>query len=102
MQKKTGIRKPERLIEIFIQPFTRVKHLQDAKLYSENTARNYLNRLAELGVLEKKNYEGSHYYLNLELYSICQNKTSCTGKLAIVLTEIRGLFEKLVVSIEKN
>ena len=69
--KKTGIRKPERLIEmLFFQPFTRVKHLQDAKLYSENTARNYLNRLTELGVLEKKNYEGSHYYLNLELYNI--------------------------------
>ncbi len=31
---------------------------------------DYLNRLTEIGVLEKKVIEGSHYYLNLELYRI--------------------------------
>ncbi len=71
INKKTGIRKPEQLIEhLFFQPYTKVKHLQDAKLYAEGTARDYLNRLTNLGVLEKKTIEGSHYYLNHELYRI--------------------------------
>lgn len=60
-----------KLIEtIFTQPYTKVKHLVDAKIYSENTARNYLNQLSEMSILEKKEIEGHHYYLNLELYRI--------------------------------
>jgi len=55
---------------LFTQPFTKVKHLVDAKLYAENTAREYLNKLCDLRVLEKKEMEGHHYYLNLELYRI--------------------------------
>jgi len=55
---------------LFTQPFTKVKHLVEAGLYSENTAREYLNKLCELQVLEKKEIEGHHYYLNLELYRI--------------------------------
>lgn len=65
------IRKPDELVEmIFTQPFTKVKHLQEAKIYSETTARDYLNQLCEMRVLEKKTIEGHHYYLNLELYRI--------------------------------
>ena len=65
------IRKPEELVEmIFTQPFTKVKHLQQAKIFSEATARDYLNQLCKLHVLEKKTMEGHHYYLNLELYRI--------------------------------
>lgn len=65
------IRRPEQLIQlIFTQPYTKVKHLTDKGLYAENTARNYLNKLTELGVLEKKTIQGHHYYLNLELYAI--------------------------------
>ena len=55
---------------LFTQPYIKVKHLTDAKLYSEVTARDYLNKLAEIRVLEKKNIEGRHYYLNQELYRI--------------------------------
>jgi len=64
-------RNPEGLIEfLFTQPFTKVKHLVDSGLYAENTARDYLNKLCELQVMEKKEIEGHHYYLNLELYRI--------------------------------
>jgi len=70
-KKDNKLRKPDDLIEfLFNQPFTKVKHLVDAKLYAENTARNYLNKLCEFRVLEKKEIEGHHYYLNLELYRI--------------------------------
>jgi Fic family protein len=66
-----SIRKPDELVDmIFIQPFTKVKHLHKAKIYSEATARDYLNKLCELQVLEKRTMEGHHYYLNLELYKI--------------------------------
>jgi len=65
------IRNPEDLINaLFTQPFTKVKHLVDSGIYAENTARDYLNRLCDIHVVEKKEIEGRHYYLNLELYRI--------------------------------
>ena len=64
-------RDPENLVKfIFTQPYTKVKHFTDVGAYAENTARDYLNRLCEMQVLEKKDIEGHHYYLNLELYRI--------------------------------
>ncbi|MGF7079038.1 Fic family protein [Mucilaginibacter sp. UYCu711] len=69
--KHKEIRRPEQLIQlIFTQPFTKVKHLEDAGLYAEKTARNYLNKLSDMGILERRSIEGGHYYLNLELYRI--------------------------------
>jgi Fic family protein len=69
--KNKEIRRPEILTEsIFIQPYTRVKHLTEKKSYAENTARLYLNKLSEMGVLEKRAIQGHHYYLNLELVKI--------------------------------
>ncbi|MCK5632320.1 Fic family protein [bacterium] len=64
-------RNPEGFIEfLFSQPFTKVKQLADSGIYAENTARDYLNKLCDLQVLEKKEIGGHHYYLNLELYRI--------------------------------
>jgi len=66
-----NIRNPEKLVEmIFTQPFTKVIHLQNERVYAENTARAYLNRLCDINVLEKRTIDGHHYYLNLELYRI--------------------------------
>ncbi len=71
IEAETKIRKPELLVQmIFTQPLTKVSHLTDAKMYAENTARNYLNELVDLGILEKRTISGHHYYLNLELYRI--------------------------------
>ncbi|MES2388743.1 MAG: Fic family protein [Bacteroidota bacterium] len=65
------ISRPESLVNhIFTQPFTRVKHLTEQGIYAENTARNYLNRLCEMQILERRTIKGSHYYLNTELYRI--------------------------------
>lgn len=64
-------RNPELLIEfLFTQPFTKVKQLVNARIYAENTARDYLNKLCDMQIMEKKEIEGHHYYLNLELYRI--------------------------------
>ncbi|WP_420915590.1 Fic family protein [Algoriphagus confluentis] len=71
LEKETSIARPESLLEaIFTQPFTKVRHLVDKKRYAENTARQYLNQLVELGVCEKRRISGGDYYLNLELYRI--------------------------------
>jgi len=68
---ETTIDRPEQLVHLlFTQPFTKVKHLTEAWLYVENTARKYLNQLTDMGVLEKKTLAGHHYYLNLELNRI--------------------------------
>ncbi len=68
---KRKFRNSESLTEfLFTQPFTKIKHLVDAGIYAENTARDYLNKLCDMQVLEKKEIEGHHYYLNLELYRI--------------------------------
>lgn len=65
------IRKVDELTNmIFTQPLIKVKHLQEAKLYSESTARDYLNILNDLKIVEKKSIDGHHYYLNKELYRI--------------------------------
>lgn len=74
IEKDTNIRRLDQLIQqIFTQPFTKVKHLTETKIFAENTARNYLNILTDMGVLEKKTIHGHHYYLNLELYRILSN-----------------------------
>jgi Fic family protein len=71
LSKETKIKKTELLAsQLFVQPYIKVKHLVDAGLYAENTARDYLNKLCDLGVLDKKEIEGKHYYLNLELHRI--------------------------------
>lgn len=71
MQEKTSIRRPEQLAEaIFSQPYIKVNHLVDNGIYAENTARNYLNELAEIKVLQKRQLKGRHYYVNLELEGI--------------------------------
>ncbi|MDZ7716176.1 MAG: Fic family protein [Balneolaceae bacterium] len=71
VQEQTTFQRPDQLVNaIFTQPFTKVNHLTDAGLYAENTARNYLNELAEMGVLEKRQIKGRHYYQNRELEQI--------------------------------
>lgn len=71
IEKDSKMRKPEQLVDmLFTQPYIKVKHLTDAKVYSEVTSRDYLNKLAEMKVLEKKNIEGRHYYLNHQLFTI--------------------------------
>lgn len=71
IDEETKIRKADQLVQmIFIQPLTKVSHLTTAGIYSEVTARNYLNELCKLRILEKRTISGHHYYLNLELYRI--------------------------------
>ena len=49
------------------QPYN---HLTGRGIYAENTARNYLNELADLQILQKKEISGKHYYINPALVEI--------------------------------
>lgn len=71
VEAEKNFQRPDQLIDaVFTQPFTKVNHFTDAGIYAENTARSYLNELAEMGVLEKKEIKGRHYYQNRELEQI--------------------------------
>jgi Fic family protein len=71
LREQTDVRRPENLAEaIFTQPYIKVNHLTDRGIYAENTARNYLNELSELQILEKKEIKGKHYYINPALVEI--------------------------------
>lgn len=71
VKTEKNFQRPHQLIDaIFTQPYTKVRHLTDANIYAENTARSYLNELTEMGALEKKEIKGRHYYLNRELKQI--------------------------------
>ena len=71
VETEQNFQRPRQLIDaIFTQPFTKVSHLTEAGLYAENTARSYLNKLDEMGVLEKRQIKGRHYYQNRELEQI--------------------------------
>ncbi len=71
IRKETAFRKPEELVQaLFTQPFTKVNHLTEAGIYAENTARDYLTKMTELRLVEKRKISGKHYYLNTELKRI--------------------------------
>ncbi len=71
IEEETNIRRPDQLVQaIFTQPYTKVKHLVETGVYAENTARDYLNTLTKMNILDKRTLTGHHYYLNLELYRI--------------------------------
>jgi len=65
------LRNPEDLVTaLFTQPFTKVNQLVDSGIYTENTARDYLNRLCDIRVLEKKRNRGPSLLFESELYRI--------------------------------
>ena len=71
LREQTDVRRPGDLVDaIFTQPYVKVQHLVDRGIYAENTARSYLNKLADLQILEKREIRGRHYYINPALVEI--------------------------------
>ncbi len=65
--------RPEALSDmIFMQPYSKVKHFTDAKMYAENTARKYLEILEKkpYNILQKKRISGNDYFVNIDLVRI--------------------------------
>lgn len=55
---------------LFLFPYTRIQHLQDALHISRNTAASYLNQLASAGILQKTTLGRNVYFINKELFRI--------------------------------
>ena len=55
---------------LYLFPYTRIQHLQDALHISRNTATTYLNLLATEGILEKMMRGRNVYFINKELFRI--------------------------------
>lgn len=58
------------LNNLFKHPYTKIEFLQEDLGVSRITAANYLNRLAEDGLLEKKKLGTANYYINQPLYKL--------------------------------
>lgn len=58
---------------LFRHPYTKIEFvMQDLKVH-RNTARKYLNALADLGILTKAKIAQEHFYINAELFHLLQN-----------------------------
>ena len=55
---------------LYLFPYTRIQHLQDHLHISRNTATSYLNKLADLGILQKMTRGKNVYFINRELFQI--------------------------------
>ncbi|TAF73367.1 MAG: Fic family protein [Bacteroidetes bacterium] len=67
--KSNEFSRPESLVNmIFVQPYCKVKHFTNQKIYAENTARKYLERLCEkpYSMLQKKRISGNDYFVNID------------------------------------
>lgn len=60
---------------LFVQPYCKISFLVDAGIASRNTASKYLNRLMELGLLEKEQMGSESLYLNKKLYELLSNES---------------------------
>lgn len=57
----------ELLNHLFKQPYTKIEFLREDLMISRVTAANYLNKLAEDGVLVKQKLGKTNYYMNPRL-----------------------------------
>lgn len=60
----------ELLENLFLHPYTRIGHLQTQLEISRNTATSYLNKLTELGILQKVAKGRNLYFINTALFQI--------------------------------
>ena len=58
---------------LFRNPYTKVEFLQDELRLKKRTALNYLDKIAEMGFLQKTKLGKDNYYLNTELISVLMN-----------------------------
>ncbi len=62
----------ELLTNLFEHPYTKVDFLSAATGVHNNTARNHLNLLVDIGIVHKNVVGKEHYYINTELFELLQ------------------------------
>jgi len=60
----------ELIEQLFSQPYCKINILVDSGIGSRNTVSKYLNKLADIGILEREQAGNEILYLNKELYKI--------------------------------
>ncbi len=55
---------------LFYHPYTKIDHLVENMLISRQTAASYLNRIVDLGLLQKERLGKENYYINIELMNL--------------------------------
>jgi Fic family protein len=60
----------ETVEKVFEQPYTSPKKIMNENIKSLNTAKKYLNQMADLGIMVTKNIGKERIYLNVDLYNL--------------------------------
>ena len=60
----------ETVEKVFEQPYISPKKIMDEKIKSLNTAKKYLNQMADLGIMVTKKIGKETIYLNIDLYNL--------------------------------
>ncbi len=55
---------------LFYHPYTKIDHLVENMQISRQTAASYLNRIVDLGLLQKERLGKENYYINIELMNL--------------------------------
>lgn len=71
--------KHELLNNLFFHPYTKIEFIQRDLMVQRKTASRYLDRIVELGLLEKMKHGRSNYYINNELMDLFVSQSNPTG-----------------------
>lgn len=63
----------ELLNHLFYHPYTKIEHMMEAMSVSRLTASKYLERIVDLGLLEKMKVGRTNYYINRKLVDLLMN-----------------------------
>ncbi|MDD3045874.1 MAG: Fic family protein [Candidatus Delongbacteria bacterium] len=65
---------PELINNLFKHPYTKIEFLENDLGVSRITAANYLNKLAQDGILKKEKLKTGNYYINEKLFELLTNR----------------------------
>lgn len=71
-QEAAAIYRHELLNNLFKYPYTKIEFVVEDMHIHRNTAMNYLNKLSDIGLLEKVKIGKENYYINIALYRLLE------------------------------
>ena len=71
--------KHELLNNLFTHPYTKIEYMQRDLTVSRQTASKYLDKIVELGLLEKTKFNKENYYINTALVNLFINQGDITN-----------------------
>lgn len=64
----------ELIEQLYIQPYTKVRHIVDSGIAKRQTAAEYLDECVKAGILKKEQRGKENLYLNIALFDVLTNK----------------------------